>query len=72
MNQDIIGRKPKYVQMFIWRLNRWREFMEIEFNIEFVEAVEPIHDLVFTMSCHLVERFNGERFLITSKNIVAI
>lgn len=24
MNQEIIGRKPKYVQMCVWRLKRWQ------------------------------------------------
>lgn len=43
MNQEIIGRKPKYIQMCIWRLNRWREYMETEFKVEDVEEVEPIH-----------------------------
>lgn len=43
MNQEIIGRKPKYVQMCIWRLKRWQEFMEAECGIEDIEEVEAIH-----------------------------
>lgn len=43
LNQEIIGRKPKYVEMCIWRLKRWQEFMEAECDVVHVEAVEPIH-----------------------------
>ena len=43
MNQEIIGRKPKYVQMCIWRLKRWQEFMEVECGIENIELVEAVH-----------------------------
>ncbi|RKQ15110.1 hypothetical protein [Ureibacillus endophyticus] len=43
LNQEIIGRKPKYVEMCIWRLKRWQEYMETQCNVVDIEAVEPIH-----------------------------
>lgn len=43
LNQQVVGRKPKYVQLCVWRLNRWLEFMKSEYSIEDVEQVEPIH-----------------------------
>ena len=43
MNQEIVGRKPKYVEMCIWRLKRWQEFMVQECEVTDVEgAIEPI------------------------------
>lgn len=43
LNLEIIGRKPKYVEMCIWRLKRWQEFMVQECEVTDVEEVEPIH-----------------------------
>ena len=43
LNQQIQGRKPKYVEMCIWRLTRWQEFMKDELGILEVEDVQPIH-----------------------------
>lgn len=43
MNQEIIGRKPKYVQMCVWRLKRWQEYMKVECEVEEVEEIEPMH-----------------------------
>lgn len=33
MNQEIIGRKTKYVQMCIWCLKFWSYFMESEWEV---------------------------------------
>lgn len=43
LNQEIIGRKPKYIEMCVWRLRRWQAFMEVEYEIQDVEQVQPIH-----------------------------
>jgi len=43
LNQQIQGRKPKYVEMCIWRLTRWYEFMRDELVILEVEEVQPLH-----------------------------
>lgn len=43
LNQQIEGRKPKYIDICSWRLKRWNEFMQIEFSIEEVEDIKPLH-----------------------------
>lgn len=43
LNQEIVGRTPKYIEMCIWRLKRWQEYMESEYEIQDVEGVESIH-----------------------------
>ena len=44
LNQEIIGRKPKYVEKCIWRLKRWQEFMVQECEVTDVEeAIEPMY-----------------------------
>lgn len=43
LNQEIIGRKRRYVEMCVWRLRRWQAYMEAEFEVQDVEGVEPIH-----------------------------
>lgn len=43
LNQEIVGRRPKYIEMCIWRLKRWQEYMESEYEIQDVEGVESIH-----------------------------
>ena len=43
MNQEIVGRKSKYVEQCVWRLKRWKEFMEVECDVVNVEEVESIH-----------------------------
>ncbi|MGG0411176.1 tyrosine-type recombinase/integrase [Peribacillus simplex] len=43
LNQQIQGRKPKYIEMCIWRLTRWYEFMRDEMKVEEVENIQPIH-----------------------------
>ncbi|MBE1556733.1 hypothetical protein [Sporosarcina limicola] len=54
LNQEIIGRKPKYVEMCIWRLRRWQAFMEAEFEIQDVEQVEAIHMKKYIQYEHVV------------------
>lgn len=43
LNQEILGRKPKYVELCMYRLNRWKEFMIQTAHIEEVEEVKAIH-----------------------------
>ena len=43
LNQEIIGRSPRYVAMCVWRLRRWQAFMENEYEIQDVEQAEVIH-----------------------------
>lgn len=33
MNQEIVGRKPKYIEQCRWRLNYWKKFVEAELLI---------------------------------------
>jgi integrase/recombinase XerD len=42
LNQQIQGRKPKYVQMCMWRLTRWYEFMRDEMKVEEVEDIQAL------------------------------
>lgn len=43
LNLQVIGRRPKYIEMCIWRLKRWQDFMESEYEVQEVEQVESIH-----------------------------
>ncbi len=43
LNLQVIGRSPKYIEMCIWRLKRWQDYMESEYEIQDVEGVEAIH-----------------------------
>ncbi|WP_404457743.1 tyrosine-type recombinase/integrase [Oceanobacillus kapialis] len=43
LNQQIEGRKPKYIDLCSWRLSRWNKFMQTGFSIEEVEDVQAIH-----------------------------
>jgi integrase/recombinase XerD len=51
LNQRIGGKKPHYIQLCTTRLNRWKEFMKAEFDIEDVEAVRDIHIKSFIQLC---------------------
>lgn len=43
LNQQVQGRRAKYIEMCIWRLSRWKDFMQEELSVEEVEEVRPIH-----------------------------
>lgn len=43
LNQKIQGRKKRYIELCIYRMNRWKDYMKNEFNIDDVEAVKAIH-----------------------------
>ena len=43
LNQQVLGRRPKYVEMCIWRLIRWQRFMKDELSIVDIEDVQPLH-----------------------------
>lgn len=43
LNQEILGRKKEYVSNCLYRLNRWKIYMEGEHTIEEAEAVTAIH-----------------------------
>jgi len=51
LNQRIEGKKPHYIQLCTFRLNRWKDFMNNEFNIEDVESVRAIHIKNFIQMC---------------------
>ena len=42
LNQQIEGRKPKYIDICSWGLKRWNELMQTEFSIG-VEDIKAIH-----------------------------
>jgi len=42
LTQKIEGKKPHYIQLCTIRLNRWKDFMKDEFNIEDIEGVKAV------------------------------
>lgn len=69
MSQEIIGRKPKYVEMCIWCLKCWQEFMKVEYGIEEVEAVEPIHIKKYIQ---YRQQLGNEKPIILNNNIATL
>lgn len=51
LEQKIGGRKPKYIELCIFKLNRWKDFIQDEFIIEEVEEVKPIHIKKYIQLC---------------------
>nr|WP_301286039.1 tyrosine-type recombinase/integrase [Lysinibacillus endophyticus] len=51
MNQEIQDRKPEYITLCMYRLNRWYEFMLEEFSISEVEDVKPLHMKKYIQHC---------------------
>lgn len=51
LNQQIEGRKPEYIDLCTYRLNRWYTYMNREFAIEDVEVVKPIHIKRYIQEC---------------------
>ena len=51
LNQQIQGRKPKYVEMCIWWLTRWQEFMKDELGILEVEDVSLFSFIYPLLQC---------------------
>ncbi|WP_214890340.1 tyrosine-type recombinase/integrase [Exiguobacterium sp. s142] len=43
LNQQIQGRQSKYIEMCVWRLTKWQEFMKLHMAVEYVEEVKAIH-----------------------------
>lgn len=43
LNQQIQGRKDKYMELTSYRLNRWLSFMEENYNVTEIEKVIPKH-----------------------------
>lgn len=43
LNQQIQSRKKAYIEMCIWRLNDFKEYMKSEFDVDEVEEVKAIH-----------------------------
>jgi len=43
LNERIEGKKPHYIQLCTIRLNRWKDFMKEELNVEELEGVRAIH-----------------------------
>ncbi|GGF99929.1 site-specific integrase [Paenibacillus aceti] len=43
LNQEVLGRVKRYVDVCMFRLNRWERFMEKELGIVEVEDVNQLH-----------------------------
>lgn len=54
LNQQIQGRKEKYIGLCSYRLNRWNDFIEEEYKISELGDVEPIHIKQFIRHCQLL------------------
>ncbi len=51
LNQQIHGRKEKYIELCSYRLNRWRKFVESKYQVTELEQVEPFHIKQFIRHC---------------------
>ncbi|KOS67125.1 recombinase [Lysinibacillus contaminans] len=51
LNQEIQDRKPEYVTLCLYRLNRWNEFMLDFYSITEVEDVKPMHLKKYIQHC---------------------
>lgn len=67
LNQQVQGRTPKYVEMCIWRLKRWYEFMFDEFEVTEIEQVQSLHIKKFIQYRQLL----GNEKAITINNNIA-
>ena len=43
LNQQVQERKKEYIALCRYRLNRWKDYMEEQFNITEIEGVKTIH-----------------------------
>ncbi len=51
LNQKIEGKKLHYIQLCLTRLNRWKDFMKQEYDIEDIEGVRAIHIKSYIQMC---------------------
>ncbi|QGM28949.1 tyrosine-type recombinase/integrase [Bacillus sp. N3536] len=51
LEQKIGGRKKNYIELCSYKLNRWKDFMNSDFQIEEVEEVKPIHIKKYIQLC---------------------
>ncbi|WP_225216158.1 tyrosine-type recombinase/integrase [Psychrobacillus faecigallinarum] len=51
INQQIQGRKEKYMELTTYRLNRWLTFMVEEYSITEIEDVTPRHIKEYIRHC---------------------
>lgn len=51
LEQKIGGRKKRYIVLCTYKLNRWKDFMNKDFQIDEVEEVKPIHIKKFIQFC---------------------
>lgn len=69
LNQQIQGRKEKYIKLCNYRLNRCRDFVESEYNITELESVEPIHIKQFIRHC---QQAGIEKVITINGNIATL
>lgn len=69
LNQQIQGRKEKYIDLCCYRLNRWKGFMESEYSITDLENVEPIHIKQFIRHC---QQAGVEKAITINGNIATL
>ncbi|MEK5233538.1 hypothetical protein MHB42_17690 [Lysinibacillus sp. FSL K6-0232] len=43
LSQQVQERKKEYIALCSYRLNRWKDYMEEQFNITEIEGVKTIH-----------------------------
>ena len=51
LEQKIGGRKKHYIELCTYKLNRWKDFMNSEYQIDEVEEVKPIHIKKYIQLC---------------------
>lgn len=56
LNQQIQDRKPEYIDLCMYRLKRWHDFMVNEYGIIDVEEVQPLHIKKYIQNCQQLGR----------------
>lgn len=69
LNQQIQGRKEKYIELCNYRLNRWKEFVATEYTVTELEQVEPIHIKQFIREC---QKTGVEKAITINGNIATL
>lgn len=69
LNQQLQGRKERYIDLCSYRLNRWKDFVESGYCITDLENVEPIHIKQFIRHC---QQAGTEKAITINGNIATL
>ncbi|MET3196942.1 tyrosine-type recombinase/integrase [Gottfriedia sp. OAE603] len=54
LNQEIVGRKKAYIDVCLYRLNRWKDFMDYRLGVTNIEDVKSIHIKRYVQECQSI------------------